>query len=100
LTPQVCCAKLALQNAGKNKVEQFPDKKDIAQRQLPGRWERVGRKGIAISLAPIIAQVFYLVKPISAALLAGLPEPGKMDRNKVAALVGAASMNYDRGKKQ
>ena len=36
----------------------------------------------------------------SATLLADLPELGKMDRKKVAALVGVAPMNYDTGKKR
>jgi transposase len=36
----------------------------------------------------------------SATLLAELPELGKMDRKKVAALVGVAPMNYDSGKKR
>jgi len=33
-------------------------------------------------------------------LLADLPELGKMDRKKIAALVGVAPMNYDSGKKR
>src|SRR5829696_5072302 len=36
----------------------------------------------------------------SATLLADLPELGKMDRQKIAALVGVAPMNYDSGKKR
>jgi transposase len=36
----------------------------------------------------------------TATLLAELPELGKMDRKKVAALVGVAPMNYDSGKKR
>ena len=36
----------------------------------------------------------------SATLLADLPELGKMDRKKVAALVGVAPMNYDTGKQR
>ena len=36
----------------------------------------------------------------SATLLAELPELGKMDRKKVAALVGVAPMNYDSGRKR
>jgi transposase len=36
----------------------------------------------------------------TATLLAELPELGKMDRKKIAALVGVAPMNYDRGKKR
>src|SRR5688572_20320745 len=36
----------------------------------------------------------------TATLLADLPEPGKMDRKKIAALVGVAPMNYDSGKKR
>jgi len=35
----------------------------------------------------------------TATLLADLPELGKMDRKKIAALVGVAPMNYDSGKK-
>ena len=35
-----------------------------------------------------------------ATLLAELPELGKMDRKKIAALVGVAPMNYDSGKKR
>ena len=41
------------------------------------------------------------VGPVTTAtLLAELPELGKMDRKKVAALVGVAPMNYDSGKKR
>ena len=41
------------------------------------------------------------VGPVTTAtLLADLPELGKMDRKKVAALVGVAPMNYDTGKKR
>jgi transposase len=36
----------------------------------------------------------------TATLLAELPELGKMDRKRIAALVGVAPMNYDRGKKR
>jgi transposase len=36
----------------------------------------------------------------TATLLAELPELGKMDHKKFAALVGVAPMNYDRGKKR
>ena len=36
----------------------------------------------------------------TATLLAELPELGKLDRKKVAALVGVAPMNYDSGKKR
>ena len=36
----------------------------------------------------------------TAMLLAELPELGKMDRKKIAALVGVAPMNYDSGKKR
>jgi len=36
----------------------------------------------------------------SATLLAELPELGKLDRKKIAALVGVAPMNYDSGKKR
>jgi transposase len=36
----------------------------------------------------------------TATLLAQLPELGKMDRKKIAALVGVAPMNYDSGKKR
>jgi transposase len=41
------------------------------------------------------------VGPVTTAtLLAGLPELGKMDRKRIAALVGVAPMNYDSGKKR
>jgi transposase len=41
------------------------------------------------------------VGPVTTAtLLAELPELGKMDRKKIAALVGVATMNYDSGKKR
>jgi transposase len=41
------------------------------------------------------------VGPVTTAtLLAELPELGKMDRKKIAALVGVASMNYDSGRKR
>jgi len=36
----------------------------------------------------------------TATLLAELPELGKMDRKKIAALVGVAPMNYDSGRKR
>lgn len=36
----------------------------------------------------------------SATLLAELPELGKLDRKKIAALVGVAPMNYDSGRKR
>ena len=36
----------------------------------------------------------------TATLLADLPELGKLDRKKIAALVGVAPMNYDSGKKR
>ena len=36
----------------------------------------------------------------TATLLAELPELGKMDRKKIAALVGVAPMNHDNGKKR
>ena len=39
-------------------------------------------------------------KVATATLLADLPELGKMDRKKIAALVGVAPMNYDSGKKR
>jgi len=35
----------------------------------------------------------------TATLLAELPELGKLDRKKIAALVGVAPMNYDSGKR-
>jgi transposase len=41
------------------------------------------------------------VGPVTTAtLLADLPELGKMDRKRIAALVGVAPMNYDSGKKR
>ena len=41
------------------------------------------------------------VGPVTTAtLLAQLPELGKMDRKKIAALVGVAPMNYDSGRKR
>jgi transposase len=39
-------------------------------------------------------------KVTSATVLADLPELGKMDRKKIAALVGVAPMNYDSGRKR
>jgi len=39
-------------------------------------------------------------KVTTATLLADLPELGKMDRQKIAALVGVAPMNYDSGRKR
>ena len=39
-------------------------------------------------------------KITTATLLAELPELGKMDRKKIAALVGVAPMNYDSGRKR
>jgi transposase len=47
-----------------------------------------------LSSAPGVGQV------TTATLLADLPELGKMDRKKIAALVGVAPMNYDSGKKR
>jgi hypothetical protein len=55
-----------LQNAGKNKVKQSPDKKDIAQSQLPGRCERARRRKSVISSSAIVEQMFSFVKQISA----------------------------------
>jgi hypothetical protein len=52
----------ALQNAGKNNEEQFADKKDIAQSQLPGRCERAGIMESLISSGAIIEQMFIFVK--------------------------------------
>ncbi|MEO7838639.1 MAG: IS110 family transposase [Anaerolineales bacterium] len=41
------------------------------------------------------------IGPVTAAtLLADLPELGKLDRKKIAALVGVAPMNYDSGRKR
>ena len=39
-------------------------------------------------------------KVMTATLLADLPELGRMDRKKIAALVGVAPMNYDSGRKR
>jgi transposase len=39
-------------------------------------------------------------KVTTTTLLAELPELGKMDRKKIAALVGVAPMNYDSGRKR
>ena len=39
-------------------------------------------------------------KVTTTTLLADLPELGKMDRKKIAALVGVAPMNYDSGKRR
>jgi len=47
-----------------------------------------------LSSAPGVGRV------TTATLLADLPELGKMDRKKIAALVGVAPMNYDSGKKR
>jgi transposase len=47
-----------------------------------------------LSSAPGVGRV------TTATLLAELPELGKMDRKKIAALVGVAPMNYDSGKKR
>ncbi len=47
-----------------------------------------------LSSAPGVGQV------TTATLLADLPELGKMDRKKIAALVGVAPMNHDSGKKR
>jgi transposase len=41
-----------------------------------------------------------VVPVTTATLLAELPELGKMDRKKIAALVGVAPMNYDSGRKR
>jgi transposase len=47
-----------------------------------------------LSSAPGVGRV------TTATLLAELPELGKMDRKRIAALVGVAPMNYDSGKKR
>ena len=47
-----------------------------------------------LSSAPGVGRV------TTATLLADLPELGKMDRKKIAALVGVAPMNYDSGRKR
>jgi transposase len=51
-------------------------------------------QGEILSSAPGVGPV------TTATLLAELPELGKMDRKKIAALVGVAPMNYDSGKKR
>src|SRR5215216_1416536 len=51
-------------------------------------------QGEILSSAPGVGMV------TTATLLAQLPELGKMDRKKIAALVGVAPMNYDSGKKR
>jgi transposase len=48
----------------------------------------------------ILASAPGVGKVTTATLLAALPELGKMDRKKIAALVGVAPMNYDSGKKR
>jgi hypothetical protein len=58
---------VATTSAGKNKYDQLVDKKDIAQRLLPGRYRRVGRKENVISSGAIIEQMFSTVKQIFAA---------------------------------
>jgi hypothetical protein len=52
---------------GENKEEQPPDKKDIAQSQLPGRCERAKRRKSEISSRAIIEHMFVPVKQVSAA---------------------------------
>jgi transposase len=48
----------------------------------------------------ILASAPGVGKVTTATLLAELPELGKMDRKKIAALVGVAPMNYDSGRKR
>jgi transposase len=48
----------------------------------------------------ILASVPGVGMVTTATLLAELPELGKMDRKKIAALVGVAPMNYDSGKRR
>ena len=48
----------------------------------------------------ILASAPGVGRVTTATLLAELPELGKMDRKKIAALVGVAPMNYDSGKKR
>ena len=50
--------------------------------------------------AEILASAPGVGKVTTATLLAELPELGKMDRKKIAALVGVAPMNSDSGKKR
>lgn len=59
-------------------------------REQPGWQEPVE----ILSSAPGVGKV------TTATLLAELPELGKMDRKKIAALVGVAPMNFDSGKKR
>lgn len=50
--------------------------------------------------AEILSSAPGVGKVTTATLLAELPELGKMDRKKIAALVGVAPMNYDSGRKR
>jgi transposase len=50
--------------------------------------------------AEILGSAPGVGKVTTATLLAELPELGKMDRKKIAALVGVAPMNYDSGRKR
>jgi transposase len=59
------------------------------------------KRDLASQEKAIIMQSVPGVGPVTAAtLLAELPELGKLDRKKVAALVGVAPINHDSGKKK
>jgi len=67
---------------------------DVQIQQFVAQQEGWQQQTEILKSAPGVGQV------TTATLLAELPELGKMDRKKIAALVGVAPMNYDSGKKR
>lgn len=78
---------IAILKEEKNKVDEQIRELMSEQKAWHGQREILGS-------APGVGMV------TTATLLADLPELGKMDRKKIAALVGVAPMNYDSGKKR
>lgn len=78
---------IAILKEEKNKVDEQIRELMSEQKAWHGQTEILGS-------APGVGMV------TTATLLADLPELGKMDRKKIAALVGVAPMNYDSGKKR
>ncbi len=67
---------------------------DVQIQQFVAEQEAWQEQTEILKSAPGVGQV------TTATLLAELPELGKMDRKKIAALVGVAPMNYDSGRKR
>jgi transposase len=88
---------ISLQGSVERIIDCLQAEKKAVEEQIhqcvAGQAEWQGKKRILES-APGVGPV------TTAAFLADLPELGKLDRKKIAALVGVAPMNYDSGKKR